>query len=50
MIHSTDVYSLKAKLNGLKNKLQREQKPQNEKNLADEYLNEVLFLVDSLLK
>lgn len=50
MIHSTDVYSLKAKLNDLKNKLQREQKPQNEKNLADYYLNEVLFLVDSLLK
>jgi hypothetical protein len=50
MIHTTDVYSLKAKLNGLKNKLQREQKPQNEKNLADQYLNEVLFLVDALLR
>ena len=50
MIHSTDVYSLKAKLNGLKNKLQREQKPQNEKNLADEYLNEGFFLVDALLR
>lgn len=50
MINSTDVFAFKAKLNSLKNKLQREQKPQNEKNLADQYLNEVLFLVDSLLK
>jgi hypothetical protein len=50
MIHTTDVYSLKAKLHGLKNKLQKEQKSQKEKNLADQYLNEVLFLVDSLLR
>jgi hypothetical protein len=50
MIHSTDVFALKAKLNYLKHKLQREQRPQNEKDLADEYLNEVLFLVDSVLR
>lgn len=49
MVHVTDVYALKAKLNLLKHKLNSEQRPYQEKDLADKYLNEVLFLVDSLL-
>jgi hypothetical protein len=49
MIHVTDVYALKAKLDHLKHKLYSESKSQQEKDLADKYLNEVLFLVDTLL-
>lgn len=49
MPHITDVYALKAKLNLLKHKLYSESRSQQEKDLADKYLNEVLFLVDSLL-
>lgn len=49
MPHITDVYALKAKLNDLKHKLYSESRSQQEKDLADKYLNEVLFLVDSLL-
>jgi hypothetical protein len=49
MVHVTDVYTLKAKLNELKTRLYNEPRPQNEKNLADNYLNEVLFLVDKML-
>jgi hypothetical protein len=49
MYNITDVYALKAKLNALKHKLYSESKTQQEKDLADKYLNEVLFLVDSLL-
>ena len=48
MIHITDVYALKAKLNKLKTNLYNEPKPKHEKNLAEKYLNEVLFLVDQL--
>lgn len=49
MIHVTDVYDLKAKLNLLKHKLRDEKRSQKEKDFVDEYLNEVLFLVDSML-
>jgi len=49
MVHITDVYALKAKLNELKTRLYNEPRPQNEKNLSDNYLNEVLFLVDKML-
>jgi hypothetical protein len=49
MYNITDVYALKAKLNSLKHKLYSESRTPQEKDLADKYLNEVLFLVDSLL-
>jgi hypothetical protein len=49
MVYITDVYTLKAKLDELKTRLYNEPRPQNEKNLADNYLNEVLFLVDKML-
>ncbi len=48
MIHITDIYTLKAKLNNLKTRLYNEPRSQQEKNLANKYLNEVLFLVDQL--
>jgi hypothetical protein len=47
MIHITDVYALKAKLNLLKHKLCNENVTQKEKDFVDKYLNEVLFIVDS---
>jgi hypothetical protein len=50
MPHITDVYALKAKLHLLKHRLKSEPKSSQEKDLADKYLNEVLFLVEALLK
>jgi hypothetical protein len=50
MIRITDVYAFKAKLNTLKHKLYSEKINQKEKDLANQYLDEVLFLVDSLLR
>jgi hypothetical protein len=50
MVHITDVYALKAKLNELKTRLYNEPRPQNEKDLADKYLNEVFFLIDQVLR
>jgi hypothetical protein len=50
MVHITDVYNLKAKLNSLKNKLYNEQKSQKQKEIADRYLNEIIFLVDKMLR
>ncbi len=49
MVDITDVYTLKAKLNELKTRLYNEPRPKQEKDLADNYLNEVLFLVDKML-
>ena len=49
MIHITDVYALKAKLNLLKHNLHSEKRSQQEKDFVDQYLNEVLFLVDSMV-
>ncbi len=50
MVHITDVYNLKAKLNELKTRLYNEPRPKQEKDLADKYLNEVLFLIDQVLR
>jgi hypothetical protein len=50
MIHITDVYALKAKLNLLKHKLKSESYSKKEKDLIDRYLNEVFFIVDSHLR
>lgn len=49
MVHLTDVYALKARLNLLKHKLYSEKRSQQEKDLADKYLDEVIFLVDRML-
>lgn len=48
MPNLTDYYSFKAKLYKLKLKLDSEQVSANEKQLADKYLNEVLFLLEEL--
>jgi hypothetical protein len=50
MIHLTDIYTLKARLNNLKTRLYSEPRSQQEKDLADKYLNEVLFLVEQVLR
>jgi hypothetical protein len=48
MIHPTDVYTLKAKVHKLKHKLYAEPSSIHEKQLAERYLNEVLFLLEEL--
>lgn len=48
MIYPTDIYSLKAKVNKLKNTLNSEPANVQEKQLAERYLNEVLFLLEEL--
>ena len=50
MVDITDVYNLKAKLDELKTRLHNEPRTKQEKNLADKYLNEVLFIVDRVLR
>jgi hypothetical protein len=50
MVHLTDVYTLKAKLNELKTRLHNEPRTKQETELADKYLNEVFFLVDKFLR
>lgn len=48
MIHNTDIFELKAKLNKLKLKLDEEPANIYEKTLANRYLNEVLHLVEQI--
>lgn len=48
MVQITDVYSLIAKVQKLKLNLSAEAGSQEQKRLADQYLNEVLFLLESL--
>ena len=48
MVHLTDIYELKAKLNNLKSKLYREDKSLNEKELAHKYLNQAIDYVNEL--
>ena len=48
MIHITDVYTFKAKLNKLKHKLNDEKISESEKQLVNKYLNEVFFLLEEL--
>lgn len=48
MVHYTDVYALKAKLNRLKHNLNAENKSWQEKELANKYLNEAINYVNEL--
>jgi hypothetical protein len=48
MVYLTDLYSFKAKIYKLKLKLDNELVSHNEKQFADKYLNEILFLLEGL--
>jgi hypothetical protein len=48
MVHIIDVYRTIAKVHKLKLKLSNEAGSQEQKRLADQYLNEVLFLLEEL--
>jgi hypothetical protein len=50
MVTTTDVYALRAKLNQLKQKLYYEQIPQEQKDVANRYLNLVIDSVEQSLK
>jgi hypothetical protein len=48
MVHNTDIFELKAKLNKLKHKLNNEKVSPSEKQLANKYLNMAIDLVNEL--
>jgi hypothetical protein len=48
MVHTTDVYELKAKLFKLKHQVDQEPRYPGEKELVHKYLNKVLDYVDEL--
>jgi predicted DNA-binding protein len=48
MVHITDIYELKSKLNKLKHQLNKEPKSYQEKELANKYLNKVFDYLDEL--
>ena len=48
MIHVTDVYELKARLNKLKHEIDREHRYPGEKELAHKYLNKAIDYVNEL--
>ena len=48
MVHITDIYELKARLNELKHELNRENRYQGEKDLANKYLNKAIDYVNEL--
>ena len=48
MVNITDVYQLKARLNGLKHDLDREPSTWEQRELANKYLNKVLDYVNEL--
>jgi hypothetical protein len=48
MINISDIYQLKARLNGLKHDLQNEPSTFEQKKLADKYLNKVLDYINEL--
>ena len=48
MVHNTDIYQLKARLNQLKHLLDRENKSHQEKELAHKYLNKAIDYVNEL--
>ena len=48
MVHITDIYELKARLDGLKHQLENEMKPWHEKELAHKYLNKAIDYVNEL--
>lgn len=48
MVHITDIYELKARLDGLKHQLDNESLPWSEKELAHKYLNKAIDYVNEL--
>ena len=50
MVTETDVFSLKAKINKLKHQLHGEQIPQEHKDTANRYLNQVIDAVEQTLR
>jgi hypothetical protein len=48
MIHLTDIYELKARLNGLKHDLDREPSTWEQRELANKYLNKAIDYVNEL--
>jgi len=48
MVNITDVYQLKARLNGLKHDLDKEPSTSEQRELANKYLNKVLDYVNEL--
>jgi hypothetical protein len=48
MLHVTDIYELKAKLNKLKHQLDKEPSNIHEKALAHKYLNAIIDYVNEL--
>lgn len=48
MVHVTDIYELKARLNKLKNELWHEHVSFEKKELADKYLNKAIDYVNEL--
>jgi hypothetical protein len=50
MVTTTDVYALRAKLNNLKQQLYYEQISQEQKDVANRYLNRVIDYVEQSLK
>lgn len=50
MVTATDIYALKAKLNYLKQQLYHEQIPQEHKDIANRYLNQVIDVIEQTLR
>jgi hypothetical protein len=48
MVHITDIFELKARLNGLKHQLDREHLPWDHKELAHKYLSKAIDYVNEL--
>lgn len=48
MVHYTDIFELKARLNKLKHELNSENKTWQEKELANKYLNKAIDYVNEL--
>jgi hypothetical protein len=48
MVHITDIYELKTRLDGLKHQLENENLPWHEKQLAHKYLNKAMDYVNEL--
>jgi hypothetical protein len=48
MVHITDIFELKARLDGLKHQLENEKTSWQEKQLAHKYLNKAIDYVNEL--
>jgi len=48
MVHITDIFELKARLNGLKHQLDNERLPWGQKELAHKYLSKAIDYVNEV--